>query len=542
MKFTSFIPFVTLFATALAKFEDTTPPIEIVGNKFFYTNNGSQFLMRGIAYQEDTSLQGGERSSSSNNTAYKDPLADAAACRRDVEHFIKLNTNTLRIYAIDPELDHDECMQMFSEAGIYIVADLSQPQNSINRNEPSWDVAHYERYTQVIDALADYANVLGFFAGNEVTNNRSNTDASPFVKAAVRDMKQYIDNSSNMRKIPVGYSSNDDEDTRIAIADYFACGSLDERADFFGINMYEWCGDSTFEESGYKDRTEEFSNLPIPIFFSEYGCNVERPRLFTEVQELYGRNMTDIWSGGIVYMYYEEANNYGLVSLRGSSVSTMGDYKYYSSEINNISPSYAHSSDETDQATSTLSCPDSSKSTWRASPDLPPTPDDNYCSCIAQSFGCVVKDDVDEKDYGEIFGDVCGRIDCSDISADGTKGEYGEYSFCSAKEKLSYVLNLYYMEQNENSNACDFDGQASVNRDAQVASSCTLGSGASRVLQGSGSGSGASRTGTNSGSTNTASGSRQSLALPNAEKVSSFKLMCIVGIVSVFVGGLTIAL
>ncbi|CAK9441346.1 uncharacterized protein LODBEIA_P52150 [Lodderomyces beijingensis] len=529
------IPFIVTFLTSninrvSALFEDTTPPIEIVGNKFFYSNNGSQFLMRGIAYQEDTSQI------ANTNLTYKDPLADPASCRRDVAHFRALNTNTLRVYAIDPELDHDECMQMFSDAGIYIVADLSQPLNSINRDDPSWDIAHYERYTRVIDVMADYSNVLGFFAGNEVTNNRSNTDASPFVKAAVRDMKKYIDNSSGMRKIPVGYSSNDDEDTRIAIADYFACGSVEERADFFGINMYEWCGNSTYEESGYKDRTEEFSNLPIPIFFSEYGCNAERPRLFTEVQALYGANMTNIWSGGIVYMYFEEENDYGLVSLSGSTVSTLADYRYYSSEINNISPSYARAADE-DTATSTLTCPDASRSTWQASPELPPTPDRLYCECMAQALACVVHDDVEEEDYGELYGDVCGRIDCSDISADGIAGEYGHYSFCSAKDKLSYVLNLYYLSQNENRNACDFDGKASINANAVVASSCGTGSLASRIASATRSGSAAT-----GGSASTATGSRDSFGSHNAQKMSNFQLVCLVSVVTALVGGFTIAL
>ncbi|KAI5955075.1 PHR1 [Candida jiufengensis] len=516
---------LTIIPLTNAKFEDLTPPLEIVGNKFFYSNNGSQFLMRGIAYQEDTSQL------SNTNLTYKDPLADIESCKRDVEYFKDLNTNCLRVYAIDPDLDHDECMEVLAEAGIYIVADLSQPLTSINRNQPDWNLEHYERYTQVIDKMSDYSNVLGFFAGNEVTNNRSNTDASPFVKAAVRDMKNYIDTSNGMRKIPVGYSSNDDEDTRIAIADYFACGSVEERADFFGINMYEWCGNSTYERSGYKDRTEEYEHLPIPIFFSEYGCNVNRPRLFTEVQALYSPIMSNIWSGGIVYMYFEEANEYGLVTISNGRVSTLDDYKYYSSEINNISPSYAQASNEPTQI-STLTCPANTASTWRASPSLPPTPNKEFCECIADGLSCVVANNVDEEDYGDLFGVICGLIDCSDINVNGIEGEYGDYSYCSNKDKLSYVLNLYYQENGSNRDACDFDGSASINGNALADQTCTVAT-RSRTSGGSSSSSG-------SGSSSTNDGSRASLGNSNVEKLSTYKVLGLVSAITLFVGGFSI--
>lgn len=201
-------------------------------------------------------------------------------------------------------------MAQLAAAGIYVVADLSAPGDSIDRSAPAWNDVLYSRYTAVVDNLQKYNNVLGFFAGNEVSNNASNTDASAFVKAAIRDTKAYIA-SSGYRSIGVGYATNDDADIRVNLADYFDCGSPASALDFWGYNIYSWCGNSSYTESGYDVRTQEFESYNVPVFFAEYGCNEVQPRRFTEVQALYGNQMNQVWSGGIVYMYFEEANNYG---------------------------------------------------------------------------------------------------------------------------------------------------------------------------------------------------------------------------------------
>ncbi|KAH3688096.1 hypothetical protein WICPIJ_000938 [Wickerhamomyces pijperi] len=467
------------------------PAIEIVGNKFFYSNNGSQFYIRGVAYQQDTA-------NVTKGDTFVDPLADSAACQRDIPYLTEVDTNTIRVYALNASLDHSDCMSQLQEAGIYVIADLSEPDLSINRDDPSWTVELFERYKSVIDEFQSYSNVLGFFAGNEVSNNKTNTDASAFVKAAVRDSKAYI-KEQGYRTIPVGYSSNDDEDTRVAMADYFTCGDEEERADFYGINMYEWCGASTYQKSGYADRTAEFANLTVPVFFSEYGCNEVTPRLFTEVAALYSSPMTDVWSGGIVYMYFEEANNYGLVSLDGDSIETLDDFNNYKSEIAKISPSSAQSSAVASaSAAATLSCP-AQDVNWKANTGLPPTPNDSLCSCMSAANSCVVSDDVDEEDYGTLFSYLCGVVSCSGIHSNGTSGEYGAYSFCSSKEQLSFVMNLYYKSQGSSSDACDFNGSASLVT-GSTASAC------SSALSAAGSAGAGTITGTITGKTTTVSG------------------------------------
>lgn len=200
-------------------------------------------------------------------------------------------------------------MQLLQNAGIYVVLDLGEPATSINRDDPQWNLEIYNRYTSVVDAFQQYSNVLGFFAGNEVSNSPNNTIASAFVKAAVRDMKAYIKQKS-YRAIGVGYATNDD-DQRTNLANYFNCGPVEDSIDFWGYNIYSWCGDSDIKKSNYLERTKEFSTYNVPAFFAEYGCNKVLPREFKEVASLYGSQMSPVWSGGIVYMYFQETNNFG---------------------------------------------------------------------------------------------------------------------------------------------------------------------------------------------------------------------------------------
>lgn len=204
-------------------------------------------------------------------------------------------------------------MQLLQEAGIYVILDLGEPATSINRDSPEWNLELYNRYTSVVDAFQQYSNILGFFAGNEVSNAPNNTMASVFVKAAVRDIKAYI-KQKNYRSIGVGYATNDD-DQRTNLANYFNCGPPEDSIDFWGYNIYSWCGHSDPKSSKYEERTQEFSSYNVPAFFAEYGCNKVTPRKFEEVSALYGSDMSQVWSGGIVYMYFQETNDFGVYAM-----------------------------------------------------------------------------------------------------------------------------------------------------------------------------------------------------------------------------------
>jgi hypothetical protein len=366
------------------------------------------------------------------------------------------------VYAIDPEKDHKDCMSALADAGIYVIADLSEPGTSINRDDPGWTVELYQRYTSVVDELIKYDNTLGFFAGNEVSNQPNNTIASAFVKAAVRDMKAYI-KSKNYRSIGVGYATNDDAAIRENMANYFDCGNKEDAIDFWGYNIYSWCGDSSFEESGFDKQTKNFEKYNVPVFFAEYGCNTPRPRLFTEVGALYGKQMTGVWSGGIVYMYFEEENKFGLASISNGKVQTNKDFENLSKQIAKATPSGVKMNDYNPSNTAAAACPKVTAGKWEAQSDpLPPTANAQLCTCMLDTLSCVVADKVSEKDYGDMFGFLCGEKEgqyCQGINKNATSGPYGVYGACSAKEQLSFALNTYAKAVK---GGCGFKGKATT--------------------------------------------------------------------------------
>jgi hypothetical protein len=369
-------------------------------------------------------------------------------------------------------------MEQLAANDIYVIADLGEPSISIQSNDPSWTVSLYQRYTSVIDSLSKYNNVIGFFAGNENVSAGNQTAAAAFVKAAVRDSKGYIASQNYRNTLGVGYATAD-VPTRNDLAHYFACEPANSgnstQIDFWGYNVYSWCGDSTYQESSYGERVQFFSDYPVPVFFAEYGCIEGLPggptsRPFTEVEVLYG-NMTEVFSGGIVYEYFMGANEYGLVSLDGSSVSPYPDFTSLQSQLASISPTITQSSAYT-PSNSAPSCP-SATGTWEAQPSpLPPSVNAQMCACVVQNLECTIKSS-DETVYGDIFDYICGanESNCVGIAHNATTADYGALSGCDPKDQLAWVANVYYSANGKSSSACDFSGAATI-QSASVASGC----------------------------------------------------------------------
>lgn len=267
------------------------------------------------------------------------------------------------MYNLEPSLNHDKCASIFNAAGIYMILDVSNPLPGgyLDRSAPwtTYSAIYYKQVFGVIEGFKNYDNVLGFFAGNEVINEDATYMAPKYVRAIVRDMKDYIAKNSK-RAIPVGYSAADIRNILMDTIHYFECdlkNSTSSRADFFGLNSYSWCGDSSYKTSGFDVLTEDFTNATIPVFFSEYGCNDVKPRIFTEVQALYGVEMTQAFSGGLVYEWTQENNLYGLVKINDSkTVTTLIDYDNFQKQLNKLDIDRIMSSNATQTSVKAETC------------------------------------------------------------------------------------------------------------------------------------------------------------------------------------------
>ncbi|KAG7796170.1 hypothetical protein KL929_003361 [Ogataea haglerorum] len=365
-------------------------PIEIIGNRFIKpavdaSDAGEVFFVTGVDYQP-----GGSSDYQDSNPT--DVLSDPEACYRDAYVLQNLGSkvNVIRVYTVNPELNHDECMSIFNSAGIYVMIDVNSPLSgeSLNRYNPSnsYTYSYMERVFKMVDAFKNYPNLLGFFSGNEVINDAKSAGVDPkYLRAVQRDIKQYIENNAN-RTIPVGYSAADvlDDGLRDATLEYMLCsidGDEDDlsKSDFFGINSYEWCsGVSDWASSGYGELNKTLSNSTIPVFFSEYGCITKTPRTFDEVSEgVYG-GLVNTLSGGLIYEYSTEANDYGLVKIASNgSVTIKQDFDNLKSQLENSSIPTIYS-DEVSKArivTCDKAYLESLSSVFDADFDLPDAPD-----------------------------------------------------------------------------------------------------------------------------------------------------------------------
>lgn len=109
---------------------------------------------------------------------------------------------------------------------------------------------------------------------------------------------------------------------------------------------------------------------PSANSLSEWGCIKNRPREFEELSALMSDKMTSVYSGGLMYEYSLEQNEYGIVTLKSDSVDTSSsEYKNFKAALAKFpTPSGNGGAAET---THSVDCP-SQDSSWNVDPSLVP--------------------------------------------------------------------------------------------------------------------------------------------------------------------------
>ncbi|CEH14441.1 glycoside hydrolase family 72 protein [Ceraceosorus bombacis] len=478
MRFTSFTALAAI--AALCILPHLAAALDQISRRGKYLVNpaGQRFSIKGVAYQESVATEVAEGTTYPEPTSFVDPLALSDACRRDVPNLRNLGVNVARVFSVNASLNHDDCMREFSQANIYVILDMALPGNaSINRADPVWDTSLLQQFTSVVDAFAKYDNVLAYNVANEVVTANNNTDALPFVRAAVRDVKAYL-RGRNLNTL-VTYTSADGPDgaqgRRLLQARYLTCGDEADTVDLYGLNSYAWCGDSNYQASGYATLAQDFGSLPVPAYLSEFGCaqggSANRP--WTEVAAIYSPPFSDVFSGGAAFQYFPlnasaGGLDYGLTDINNGQVTLRADWDRLRAQFANAttpgipSPLPATSSD----------CPAQSE-VLLASSQLPPTPNAALCACMqANVWECQPRPATvnDLPLLGETVGAACSLLDQNDapvscsaaLDGNGATGTYGNWSQCNAQQRLSWAMSEYYGLFRNSSDSCSFSNNAAL--------------------------------------------------------------------------------
>lgn len=249
-----------------------------------------------------------------------------------------LNLNVVRVYSVDESASHQKVMELLAKNNIYAIVSVVNSKVSVNRMQPYYSNALYQRMTAIANEFCKYDNTLSLEVGNEVVfpgniyaNSKNNADLAnqtiindaAVIKSMISDLKAYI-TSNNLRAVPVGMAMQDGPTNTLeawggigtdTVAAYYACGDSSQSADYIGINTYRYIPGNPM--ASYDGLADEVKTIPVPVILTESGGNNANPptvvRDWKIVPQMYSEKLLyDNFSGQIAYDFFEEGNDFGL--------------------------------------------------------------------------------------------------------------------------------------------------------------------------------------------------------------------------------------
>jgi hypothetical protein len=449
------------------------------GSHFFYERTGAQFFMRAVHYQDF-------RDDFNATSSIIDSLEDGAKCDRDIPYLQALGINTVYIVFVRPDAIHSTCMAKLRAAGIYVIVNLGGSTSDVLQNN-RWDRPLQQRYTAIVNSLAGFSNVLGFWI-------MSDSNALPFVKAAIRDVKEYLQISKH-RSIPIGYAILHQDN--FILSEFLSCGEQNSQIDFLFYYLSKAC-------PGTSQMQEDLQRLvsiqsPLPIFLVTKPCATIAMADSKLLLSAYSENYTSVHSGLILFNYFDSALSnrsgkswivicygfkiyrgfLGLVEVKAASVTPRPGFSALASQMAYIQPLSTKMAEYSPTRTANPSCSsifsfnalyyedrsDTSTTVMQLATVLPPTPDATLCNCMMETLDCAQNSDtiVETESLNateNLLNRVCpqNKSWCLGASANATEGSYGAFSVCNSTERASWVLNRLYSGRGRDSEACTSSG------------------------------------------------------------------------------------
>jgi 1,3-beta-glucanosyltransferase GAS1 len=153
----------------------------------------------------------------------------------------------------------------------------------------------------------------------------------------------------------------------------------------------------------------------------------------------------------------------------------MSDFNALATQLQAATPTGVNADKYTPINTAKRACP-TVDSNWRvAAKGLPPTPNSDYCSCMASTFSCQAKATLTDKEIQAQFDWICGPdgyYSCTGFSPDTGKGDYPPRMMCNGIDKLSWAFDTYYQHFNSKPEVCNFNGNATLVTPSKSAAAC----------------------------------------------------------------------